>query len=56
MVKKHLFGLSIILFFVCNLYSGEWDYVPNIQLRYISNDTEEEFYEINRTFDPNSNR
>jgi hypothetical protein len=26
-----------------NIFSGEWDYVPNVALRYIDNDTDAEY-------------
>ena len=56
MKKKYFFGLLFILTFGNYIFSDEWDYVPNIQLRYLSNESVEGFRELGGTFNPNNNQ
>jgi hypothetical protein len=44
-MKKLMPCLFVFLLFVTKASSGEWDYVPNVSLRYIGNQNEEMFRE-----------
>jgi hypothetical protein len=40
--------LGIIMFILISLiaFAGEWDYVPAIELRYLSNETDQRYHEL----------
>ncbi|MDR2658457.1 MAG: hypothetical protein LBC27_00495 [Spirochaetaceae bacterium] len=45
-MKKRITGLLIVMTIAASAYSGEWDYVPDVELRYMNNLNEEAFHAV----------
>jgi hypothetical protein len=43
MIKRRLLLLLNIVVFVGSVFSGEWDYVPNVEMQYMGNCNETQF-------------